>query len=62
MLFRSKAVASRLFSAPLPSQHGLGIGLYQAAQQAEQLGYKLTLVNNSDGRVCFELTRAAGVT
>ena len=53
-----KAVASRLFSAPVPSQHGLGIGLYQAAQQAEQLGYKLTLVNNSDGRVCFELARA----
>ncbi len=53
-----KAVASRLFSAPVPSQSGLGIGLYQAAQQAEQLGYKLTLVNNSDGRVCFELRKA----
>ena len=54
-----KAVATRLFSAPVPSQNGLGIGLYQAAKQAQQLGYKLTLVSNSDGRVCFELARAA---
>jgi len=53
------AVATRLFAAPVPSQTGLGIGLYQAAKQAEQLGYKLTLANNSDGSVCFELARAA---
>ena len=32
--------------------------LYQAAKQAEQLGYQLTLANNTDGRVCFELARA----
>jgi signal transduction histidine kinase len=53
------AVATRLFAAPVPSQTGLGIGLYQASKQAQQLGYKLTLVSNSDGRVCFELARAA---
>jgi K+-sensing histidine kinase KdpD len=54
-----RAIAVRLFAAPVPSQNGLGIGLYQAATQAEQLGYKLALVNNSDGQVCFELARAA---
>ncbi len=54
-----KSVATRLFAAPVPSQTGLGIGLYQAAKQAQQLGCKLTLVSNSDGRVCFELARAA---
>lgn len=56
-----KSVAARLFAAPVPSQTGLGIGLYQAAKQAQQLGCKLTLVSNSDGRVCFELARAAPV-
>ncbi len=52
------AVATRLFAEPVPSQNGLGIGLYQAAKQAERLGYQLTLANNSDGRVCFELSVA----
>ncbi|MBI4191563.1 MAG: HAMP domain-containing histidine kinase [Betaproteobacteria bacterium] len=56
-----KAVAARLFSAPVPSQNGLGIGLYQAAKQAQQSGYKLELVSNSDGRVCFELARTSGL-
>jgi signal transduction histidine kinase len=51
------AVTTRLFAAPVPSQNGLGIGLYQAAKQAEQLGYQLTLANNTDGRVCFDLAR-----
>ena len=37
----SNVVASRLFSVPVPSQSGLGIGLYQAAKQAEQAGYSL---------------------
>ena len=53
------AVAARLLAAPVPSQTGLGIGLYQASKQAQQLGYKLTLASNNDGRVCFELARAA---
>ena len=53
-----KAVATRLFAAPVPSQTGLGIGLYQASRLAQQLGYTLTLASNSDGRVCFELARA----
>jgi len=51
-------VATRLFIAPVPSQNGLGVGLYQAAQQAQQLGYALALVSNDAGAVCFELSRA----
>ena len=49
------SVATHLFSGPVNSQTGLGIGLYQAAKQAEQLGYRLTIAENEKGRVCFEL-------
>jgi signal transduction histidine kinase len=56
-----KGVAARLFSAPVPSHGGLGVGLYQAAKQVEQMGYKLALVSNCDGRVCFELARNGSV-
>ncbi len=52
-----KAVATRLFSVPVPSRNGLGIGLYQAAKQAEQAGYSLKLISNVAGNVCFELCR-----
>ncbi len=54
-----KAVATKLFSVPVPSRTGLGIGLYQAARQAEQAGYTLTLMNNDNGNVCFELRKPA---
>jgi len=53
-------IAESLFAAPVPSQNGLGIGLYQAAKQAEQLGYELVLASNSNGAVCFKLCRSAG--
>ena len=53
-----KAIATRLFSVPVPSRNGLGIGLYQAAKQAEQSGYRLNLVSNVQGNVCFELRKA----
>ena len=49
------AVAQKLFDAPVPSQTGLGIGLYQAARQAAQHGYRLALAINEPGRVRFEL-------
>ena len=42
-------------SAP-PAINGLGIGLYQAARQAEAGGYRLALESNRDGEVCFTLT------
>lgn len=54
-------VASRLFGEPMPSATGMGIGLYQAAQQARQLGYELRLESNELKRICFRLTRPATV-
>ncbi len=44
-----------LFKEPINSDNGLGIGLYQAAKQAESHGYSLLLKNNVDGDVCFKL-------
>jgi signal transduction histidine kinase len=52
-----RSTAANLFAAPVPSQNGLGIGLYQAAKQAEHLGYQLILSSNSKGAVCFELRK-----
>jgi len=37
------------------SQGGLGIGLYQAARQAEAAGFTLSLETNRDSEVCFAL-------
>ncbi|MPZ47613.1 MAG: sensor histidine kinase [Betaproteobacteria bacterium] len=52
------AVAQQLFDAPVPSQTGLGIGLYQSAKQAAQHGYRLALAINEPGRVRFELAQS----
>jgi signal transduction histidine kinase len=51
-------MAKSLFRAPVRSDAGLGIGLYQAARQAEAAGYELRLESNRDGEVCFALRRA----
>ncbi|HMV20247.1 MAG TPA: hypothetical protein PKL28_08750 [Rhodocyclaceae bacterium] len=51
-----EALALRLLREPVPSEDGLGIGLYHAARQAEELGYQLALDENSPGRVCFSLS------
>jgi signal transduction histidine kinase len=53
-------VASSLLHAPVRSSTGLGIGLYQAARQAEANGYALALAENRDGSVCFVLGTAPG--
>jgi signal transduction histidine kinase len=53
-------VAATLLHAPVPSSAGLGIGLYQAARQAEANGYALALAENRDGSVCFVLTAVPG--
>ena len=37
-----ESLARTLFTAPVPSRQGLGVGLYQAARQAAALGYRLT--------------------
>ena len=48
-------VARALMRAPIASAAGLGIGLYQAARQAEATGYRLLLEKNSDGEVSLAL-------
>ena len=49
-------IARHLLRSPVHSSRGLGIGLYQAARQAEPAGYALALETNRDGEVCFALT------
>ena len=49
--------ASSLMRAPVSSRGGLGIGLYQAARQAEASGYRVELESNRDGNVCFVLAQ-----
>ncbi len=51
----SAHIASQLLHVPVPSENGLGIGLYHAARQAETYGYELRLVSGAAGDVCFEL-------
>ncbi|RIX40689.1 MAG: sensor histidine kinase [Rhodocyclales bacterium GT-UBC] len=53
------ALAFILLREPVPSEDGLGIGLYHAARQAEGVGYRLRLTENQDGRVVFELSETA---
>ncbi|MEW6676487.1 MAG: HAMP domain-containing sensor histidine kinase [Pseudomonadota bacterium] len=48
-------VAKRLFQAPVSTHDGLGIGLYQAAKQAQDQGYRLEISSNREGYVCFTL-------
>jgi signal transduction histidine kinase len=52
-------IEARLLRSPVSSRGGLGIGLYQAARQAEAAGYLLALEANVDGQVCFSLTGPA---
>ena len=53
----AKSTESQLFEAPVPSQSGLGVGLYHSAKQASQFGYRLTIAANQPGTVCFRLTK-----
>jgi signal transduction histidine kinase len=48
-------IAREILAAPVPSENGLGVGLFQAAKFAEQSGYALVLTDNRKGKVCFEL-------
>ncbi|HEX5464516.1 MAG TPA: ATP-binding protein, partial [Burkholderiales bacterium] len=50
-------VARTLFSGPVPSAAGFGVGLYQVARQAQRLGWRLLLAANEPGNVCFALKR-----
>jgi len=51
------AIMDQILEAPVASESGLGVGLYQAAKFAEQSGYALVLAENRRGSVCFELAR-----
>lgn len=48
--------AAALLRGPVPSDSGLGIGLYQVARHAEACGYSLVLAHNTDGKVSFVLS------
>ena len=48
-------VALKLLTGPVVSRNGLGIGLYQVARQAEALGMRFQLAENSAGCVRFAL-------
>jgi hypothetical protein len=50
-----QSTAAQLFAGPVGSQTGLGIGLYQSAKLAGELGYELVLAVNEPGKVCFML-------
>ena len=51
-----QAKAEQLFKRHVSSENGLGIGLYHAGRQAQQAGYRLSLMENHDGAVRFCLT------
>ena len=51
-------VAPSLFTGPVSSAVGYGIGLYHAARYAQAAGYELSLAENRSGRVCFRLAPA----
>jgi signal transduction histidine kinase len=55
----SRSVAQQLFEAPVASQTGYGVGLYQSSRLAVQSGYRLELSSNAPGAVCFTLCGAA---
>ena len=52
-------ILADLLLGPVVSDNGLGIGLYNAARQAEGCGYQLRLSSNVAGSVCFELSRSS---
>jgi signal transduction histidine kinase len=51
----SEKIVQQLFSEPVASRDGFGIGLYQAIKQLNHTGYQLNLCENVEGKVCFEL-------
>ena len=51
----SAQVANDLFKKHIASPNGLGVGLYHAAQDSKQAGYKLSLAENVNGAVRFRV-------
>ena len=50
-----ETITANLLRGVVVSENGLGIGLYQASRWAGQSGYRLKLISNRAGKVCFEL-------
>lgn len=50
-----ESVARSLLRTVVPSEDGLGVGMYQAARWALQMGYRLNLKENREGKVLFEM-------
>ncbi len=50
-------LAQRLLRTVVPSEDGLGVGLYQSVRWAQQTGCSLVLRENRAGNVCFELSQ-----
>lgn len=48
-------IARQLLNTIVPSEDGLGVGMYQSARWAAQSGFRLTLGENKAGKVRFEL-------
>ncbi|RKZ49152.1 MAG: hypothetical protein DRQ48_02555 [Gammaproteobacteria bacterium] len=53
----ARKIRKLILKEHVASDNGHGIGLYQAARQAESLGYTLQLIDNRDGNVSFQLSR-----
>jgi len=51
----SPEIENSLFSRPVSSGSGMGIGLYQSAIMARAFNFELELSQNERGRVCFNL-------
>ncbi len=51
-------IAHQLLTTIVPSEDGMGIGLYQVARWAAQSGYRLELSENKNGKVTFRLVEA----
>jgi len=52
-------IEAELFVGPVLSEHGYGIGLFQAARQAALADYRLELLSNRPGSVCFRMAPGA---
>lgn len=50
-----EALSRQVLHTIVSSADGFGVGLYQATRWAQQLGYKLIVRENVQGKVCFEL-------
>lgn len=53
----AEKITKSILKEHVASDNGHGIGLYQAARQAELSGYTLRLTENRDGNVSFELSK-----